>query len=90
MRVGVRELKNHTTEILRQVREEQAQFVVTYYGRPVAVLLPVDEHWLAQEVERAAEATNPGEDLAAEVEAMSRQAERGPRRGRKTDEFVWE
>jgi len=42
-RVGVRELKNRTSEILRAVREEGARYIVTYQGRPSAVLLPVDE-----------------------------------------------
>jgi antitoxin (DNA-binding transcriptional repressor) of toxin-antitoxin stability system len=27
---------------LRQVREEKAEYVITYQGRPVAILLPVD------------------------------------------------
>ena len=43
-KVGVRELKNRTSEILRAVREEGAEYVITYQGRPSAVLLPVDEN----------------------------------------------
>lgn len=38
--VGVRELKNHATKIVRSVREEHAQYVVTVDGQPVAVLRP--------------------------------------------------
>ena len=41
-RVGVRELKNQTSEILRAVREERAEYIITYQGRPMAVLLPID------------------------------------------------
>lgn len=42
--VGIRELKNQTSQILREVREEQIEYVVTHQGRPVAVLRPfVDE-----------------------------------------------
>jgi prevent-host-death family protein len=37
----VRELRENAAEVLRQVREG-AEYVVTYQGRPVAVLLPVD------------------------------------------------
>jgi len=70
MRVGVRELKNQATEIVRQVREDQAEYVITYYGRPVAVLLPVDEAWLAEEAKRAAEAASLGDETAAELEAL--------------------
>lgn len=41
-RVGVRELKNRASEILRAVREEGAEYIITYQGRPTAVLLPID------------------------------------------------
>ena len=41
-RVGVRELKNRVSEILRTVREEGAEYIITYQGRPTAVLLPID------------------------------------------------
>ena len=40
--IGVRELKVQASEIVRQVREQQAQYVITYRGEPVAVLLPID------------------------------------------------
>jgi prevent-host-death family protein len=69
-RVGVRELKNQTTKIIRDVRENQAEYVVTYHGRPIAVLLPVDEAWLEAEARRAAEAVTPGDDVWAELEAI--------------------
>jgi len=38
--VGVRELKNRATQIVRAVRERQAEYVVTVAGQPVAVLRP--------------------------------------------------
>ena len=40
--IGVRELKEQTSEVIRQVREERAEYVVTYRGKPVAVILPLD------------------------------------------------
>ena len=69
-RVGVRELKNQTTAIIRNVRENQAEYVVTYRGRPVAVLLPLSNDWLEDETGRAARSTAPGEDVWAELEAL--------------------
>lgn len=39
-RVGVRALKNEATQLLRAVREEGAEYIVTYRGEPVAVLRP--------------------------------------------------
>ena len=40
--IGVRDLKNRASEIIRQIREEQAEYVVTVHGTPVAVLRPLD------------------------------------------------
>lgn len=45
-RVGIRELKNRASEILRAVREEGAEYLITRQGRPVAILLPVDQEEL--------------------------------------------
>jgi prevent-host-death family protein len=41
--VGIRELKNDASEIIRAVREERAEYVVTLRGRPVAFIVPVAE-----------------------------------------------
>ena len=41
--IGVRELKNHASRLLRAVREEMAEYVVTLRGEPVAVLRPMTE-----------------------------------------------
>ena len=39
--IGVRELKNHTSRVIRAVREEMSEYVVTLRGEPVAVLRPL-------------------------------------------------
>jgi len=41
--IGVRELKNQTSRVIRAVREEMAEYVVTLRGEPVAVLRPLTE-----------------------------------------------
>ena len=41
--VGVRELKARASEIVRSVRDQRARYVITYRGRPVGVLMPLDE-----------------------------------------------
>jgi len=38
--VGVRELKNNATRIVRSVREDGAAYIVTVSGKPAAVLRP--------------------------------------------------
>jgi prevent-host-death family protein len=40
--IGVRELREQASEVIRHVREDHAEYVVTYQGRPVAILLPLD------------------------------------------------
>ena len=40
--IGVRELKVHASEIVRALRDRRARYLVTYRGRPVGVLLPLD------------------------------------------------
>lgn len=43
--VGIRELKQKTSEILRQVREEKETISITYRGRVIAHLIPVNGEW---------------------------------------------
>ena len=40
--IGVRELRERTSEVIRRVREERTEYVVTYQGRPVAAIFPLD------------------------------------------------
>ena len=41
--IGVRELKNRTPRVIRAVREEMVEYVVTLRVEPVAVLRPLKE-----------------------------------------------
>lgn len=41
--VGVRELKTHASEIVRNLRERRTRYVITYRGQPVGLLMPLDE-----------------------------------------------
>lgn len=38
--IGVRELKNEVTRVVREVRETQAEYIVTVHGEPAAVIRP--------------------------------------------------
>lgn len=40
-KIGIRELKNQTSSIVRQVREKAAEYVITHHGQPVAILRPI-------------------------------------------------
>ena len=41
--VGVRELKARASEIVRDMRENKTSYTITYRGKPVGVLSPVEE-----------------------------------------------
>ena len=48
--VGVRELKARVSEIVREVRDRHVRYTITYRGRPVAVLLPLESAQPAETV----------------------------------------
>ncbi|MGQ9490678.1 MAG: type II toxin-antitoxin system Phd/YefM family antitoxin [Anaerolineae bacterium] len=68
--VGIRELKNDTSEIIRAVREERAEYVVTLRGRPVALIVPVDEGWAEAEAGRAAARVRDNAAFWGRMEAL--------------------
>ena len=39
--VGVREFKNQASRLLRSVREEMSEYVITLHGEPIAILRPL-------------------------------------------------
>jgi prevent-host-death family protein len=65
--VGVRELKQRATQILRRVREEGETVEVTYRGRVVARIVPV------QDAKKRAQVNNPTDE---EIAAWFAQVER--------------
>ena len=48
--IGVRELKVKASEIMRSVRKRRARYIITYRGRPVGLLSPLED----SELNRAA------------------------------------
>lgn len=42
-KIGMRELKNQASKIVRSVREEMAEYIITIHGEPVAVLRPLTQ-----------------------------------------------
>ena len=71
--VGIRELKNDVSEIIRAVREQQAEYIVTYRGEPVAVIMPVDEAWRESETASIIAASRPDRDFWAEWDALGKE-----------------
>lgn len=77
-KVGVRELKNRVSEIIRAVREEQVEYVITYRGQPAARLIPIDDQdggeqaWqelerLSQEISNRWQSNKSAMELLSEV-----------------------
>ena len=65
--VGVRDLKNQASRIVRAVHDEMAEYVITVRGEPVAVLRPfTDED--AQRLQRA-----KVDEALAEMKALAHQ-----------------
>ena len=49
--IGLRELKQRASEILRRVREQRETFAITYRGKVVAKVVPVDDDTAARQAE---------------------------------------
>jgi len=64
-RIGVRDLKNRASEIVREVHENDAEYIVTLRGEPVAVLRPLPER---SEQERRQE---EADEAMARMEALA-------------------
>lgn len=41
--IGIRDLKQQASKILREVREEGASYTVTYQGKPCGIILPYSQ-----------------------------------------------
>ena len=65
--IGVRELKNHASRVIRAVRDEMAEYVVTVRGEPVAVLRPLNE----EETQRLSQAKTDA--VLAEMKALAQE-----------------
>lgn len=63
--IGVRQLKNEATQVVRAVREERVVYVITVNGSPAATLRPFSERDIAG-VERG--------EAEAEIAAIERLA----------------
>ena len=63
--VGVRELKQQTSELIRMVRETGSEIQVTYHGQVVALLVPVNK----LKSKASSRAWTQLDNLAAEISA---------------------
>lgn len=73
--VGIRELKNDTSEIIRTVREQQTEYIVTYRGEPVALILPLGEDAKTEAQSRLIETSRPDDEFWARWDAHAEELE---------------
>jgi len=71
--VGVRELKTRASEIVRDVRDHRARYTITYRGRPVGVLLPLEEAPQAEALPGGERGTTVWEELSELGEEIGRE-----------------
>lgn len=69
-KIGIRELKNRASEIVREVRETQATYVVTVRGEPVAELRPVGAKTIRKRTQEEVD------QVMQEVEELARRISR--------------
>ncbi|MCL5998174.1 MAG: type II toxin-antitoxin system prevent-host-death family antitoxin [Chloroflexi bacterium] len=75
--IGVRELRQQTTQVLRKVQEEKAEYVITYQGRPIALLLPLDTEMVnSATLSAAKQSAGDGWEIYRRVAESLRQAQR--------------
>ncbi len=65
--LGVRELANRTSRIVRAVREERVEYVITVRGEPVAMLRPLTD----EDVQHLRQSER--EQALAEMKALAQQ-----------------
>ena len=61
--IGVRELKVRASEIMRNVRKRRARYIITYRGRPVGLLAPIEPAESGLPISAAEEATSAWDEL---------------------------
>ena len=71
--VGVRELKTRASEIVRDVRDRRMRYIITYRGRPVGLLAPLEEAQPENLASAATSATTTWEELIRLGEEIGRE-----------------
>lgn len=71
--IGVRELKVHASEIVRNVRERRARYLITHRGRPIGLLLPLDDTKAVPSAPEAESAATAWEELTRLGEEIGRE-----------------
>lgn len=83
--IGVEELRTRASKIVHDVRERDERYVVTYRGRPMALLVPLNAD--ATKRENPVEATS-AESIWEELERLGQEIGRGWKDPRTSAELI--
>jgi len=75
--IGVRELKVSASKIVRTVRKERTRYVITYRGRPVGLLIPLEEPLIDAETAAGGNGESTWKELMALGHEVSRRWKAG-------------
>lgn len=67
LEVGVKELKNKTTQIIRNIREKGTEYIITVDKTPVAIIMSLKSHSLVEKLAKRAEVLKSIESLSKEI-----------------------
>jgi len=70
--IGVRELKARASQIVRDVRERRARYLITHRGRPVGLILPLEEARTVSPIPADESGTTAWEELTRLGEEIGR------------------
>ena len=65
--IGMRDLKTRASQIVREVKEQRKRYTITRRGRPVALLVPLEEPGALQAPEKSATAWDDLVRLGEEI-----------------------
>jgi len=67
LEVGVKELKNKTTQIIRNIREKGTEYVITVDKVPVAVIMSLKNHSLVGKQSKRTQVLKSIESLSKDI-----------------------
>jgi len=80
--IGIRELKTRASAIMRNVWKRRARYVITYHGRPIGLLTPLEQAPVSSAP------AEPAEAVWAELTRLGEEISRGWRSPQTSTEIL--
>lgn len=69
--IGIRELKSQASEIVRAVREERTEYIITHRGKPVAMIVPFEEAPEGKTAQSLSDLWEEMDEIAREIDEQT-------------------